>query len=215
MTFSSLVDAPLTKSSVAVVFATASAWRASTRNASSWPRLLSSRSRGAAGLACLPARSSNTFLMARDPVPGRHLDRNPRPQLRRQREHFVFRASQHDAVQLDRQLLDVRRAARLPAVFAFFGGTVPLGEGEKAAAERVSGQLQQHEEIAGAAGERRSGQQLHGKRLAPPWRRWPSAGARACCARWCGSSGSAPRRIPAPPTARARGRRCAVRGCRS
>ena len=45
----------------------------------------------------------------------------------------------------------------------FSAAQYPLGEREKAAAERVSGQLQQHEKIAGTAGERRSGQKLHRK----------------------------------------------------
>ena len=67
-------------------------------------------------------------------------------------------------MQLDGQLLDVRCAAGLPAVLPFLRGAVAFREGEKAAAQRVRRQLQQHEEIPRPAGERGSRQELHGER---------------------------------------------------
>ena len=94
-----------------------------------------------------------------------HSDRQPRSQLRRQRQDIVFRSAQHDAVQLHRELVDVRRAAGLPAKLAFLRRAVALREREEAAPERVSDELQQHEEIAGPARERCARQQLDDQRV--------------------------------------------------
>ncbi len=150
-----------------------------------------------------PVRSARTFLIARAPVRRRHRHGQPRSQLRRQRQHLVFRSAQHDAVQLHRELVDVRGAAGLPAELAFLRRAVALREREEAASERMADQLQQHEEIAGPARERCAGQQLDDQRAAPAFAlaRVGQTRARACCARWCGSSGSGPRRTRARPRA--------------
>ena len=167
MTFSPCSIAPLTKSSVADVFATASACRASVMNASSCPRFRGSAASGERAHAVVAlSREERQDLLDRPRACARgHSDRQPRSQLRRQRQDVVLRSAQHDAVQLDRELVDVRRAAGLPAELAFLRRAVALREREEAAPERVFDQLQQHEEIARPARERCAGQQLDRQRL--------------------------------------------------
>src|SRR5688572_19765062 len=64
-------------------------------------------------------------------------------------------------MELHGQLLDVRGAARLPAVLVFLRGAVPLRERQEAPAERMTDELEQDEQIARTIGERRSRQQEH------------------------------------------------------
>ena len=163
-----------------------------------------------------PSRSARTFLIARAPVVAGTVDRQPRSQLRRQRQDIVLRSAQHDAVQLHRELVDVRGAAGLPAKLPFLRRAVALREREEAAPERMSDELQQHEEIARPARERCAGQQLDDQRLRGlRARARRSDRAPACCARWCGSSGSGPRRTRALPRRPARARPDDGRGCRN
>ena len=81
----------------------------------------------------------------------------------RQRQHLILRAAQHHAVQLHGQLLEVRRAVRLPAVVGLLGGAIALRKREEAPSERVADQLQQHEQVARPVRQRRAGQQVHGR----------------------------------------------------
>ena len=78
--------------------------------------------------AVLPGQELEDLLDRTRPGARRHFDRQPRPQLRRQREHVVLRAPEHDAVQLHGQLFDVRGAAGLPAVLSLLRRAVAFRE---------------------------------------------------------------------------------------
>ena len=161
MTFSPCSIAPLTKSIVAATFARRE------RLARLRRRPGAVAPEGAARLMLDPRRDSlaadqqlHDFPHVARAGARRHLDRQPRPQLRRQRQDIVLRSAQHDAVQLHRQLVEVRRAVGLPAVVVLLGRAIALREREEAAAERVADQLQQHEQVARPVGQRRAGQQV-------------------------------------------------------
>ena len=91
----------------------------------------------------------------------RHLHGQPGTELRRQRQHLVFRSAQHHAMELHRQLLEIRGAARLPAVLVSLGGAVALRERQEASTERVLHELKQDEQVAGPVRQRRPGEEVH------------------------------------------------------
>ena len=94
----------------------------------------------------------------------RHLHGQPGTELRRQRQHLVFRSAQHHAMELHRQLLEIRGAARLPAVLVSLGGAVALREREETSTERVLHELKQDEQVAGPVRQRRPGEEVHRSR---------------------------------------------------
>ena len=216
MTFSPCSIAPLTKSSVADVFANASACRASMRNASSLPRLRSvDVPRRRRAVASFPARSAKTFLIARAPVPagtstGSHV------------RSFGGSASTSS---FDRRSMTPcswtvsSSMFEAPPVFQpnspFLRRAVALREREEAAPERMAASCSSTKRSRGRLVSGVPVSSCTASARCRGGRGAPSARARACCARWCGSSGSGPRRTRAPPTARAGARRCAGRGCRS
>ena len=71
-----------------------------------------------------------------------HLD--PRPLLRREVQHLVLVAPQHDALQLHGQFGDVARPRRHPvAVVVLVTVAVALGEGQETVSQGMSDELQQ------------------------------------------------------------------------
>ena len=67
--------------------------------------------------------------------PRRHVDRQPRSDLRRQRQDLVLGAAQHHPVQLHGQFFEVRRAVGLPAEVGLLRGAVAFREREEAPSE--------------------------------------------------------------------------------
>jgi hypothetical protein len=87
---------------------------------------------------------------------GIDFDGQPGAQLGGEIEYLVLGTAQHRAVQLNGQLIEVRRAIGHPAELVLARVAIALGEGEEAPAQRVAEQLQQGKQIARAVGERRA-----------------------------------------------------------
>ena len=93
---------------------------------------------------------------------GVDIDLDPRPLLRRQIQHLVLVAAQHDALQLHGQFGDVARPRRHPvAVVVLVTVAVALGKGQEAMPQGMSHELQQRKEIPWPVGERRARQHVH------------------------------------------------------
>ena len=74
-------------------------------------------------------------------------------------------------MELHRELLQVRCSISLPSVISLLGVAVAFGEREKTAPKRMPDELQQDEQIARPVGQRRAGQEIHGRLLLRDLRR--------------------------------------------
>ncbi len=90
------------------------------------------------------------------PFRNRHLE--PGPQLGRKVEDLLLAAPDHDAVELEREFLQVACPVGDPAIVVLHRVAVALGKGQKAPAQGVAHELEEREEVARAVGEGGAGE---------------------------------------------------------